>query len=165
MSSELGPAHWAGREIQQRDYFYFYKGLNETLEQERAQLKELEHVTSPSLLKFGVGTKFGGTMGAKWQMKPEHLIELALEVDRINIIMADIELDENGEPDPDHPDGMALIAPELEYLYLLFSVMTFRSFNEPTLRKWMQAPEEMKEEDRGSILTKLLGDSSDVSSE
>ena len=58
MSHELGPAHWAGREIQTRDYFYFYKGLNETLAQERAQLKELEEVTSPSLLKFGVGTRF-----------------------------------------------------------------------------------------------------------
>lgn len=158
MSSELAPAHWAGREIQQRDYYYFYKGLSESLEQERAQLKEAEDITSPSLLKFGMASKFGGTMGAAWQMKPPHLIELALDVDRLDKIDALLIRDTNGDPHPTHPDGMALILPKLKRLHVKYSVMMFRSFNEPTIRKWMATPEEQVKESRGSLLARLIGD-------
>ena len=156
MSTELGTAQWAGREIQQRDYYYFYKGMSEALEQERAQLTQLEEVSHPALLKLGVATKFGGTMGAKWEMKPVHLIELALDADRIDKLMA-LVVFKGGEPDPDDPNGLPLILPKLKRFYLKCTVMAYRSFNEPTIRKWMHTPQEKKEQDKTSLLAKLLG--------
>jgi hypothetical protein len=159
MSGELGAAHWTGREIQQRDYYYFYKGLNESLEQERAQLRQLQEVTSSPLLKFGIGTKFGGTMGRVWEMKPVHLIELALDVDRIEKIMALTVKDANGEPHPTDKDGMALVLPKLKRLYIKFSVMAYRAYNEPTIRKWLDAPEQKAKDDKVGILAKILGSS------
>ena len=80
--AEGGTAQWAGTQIQARDYYYFYKGMSESLEQERAQLSQLKDVMDPTMFKFAVGTKFGGTMGAKWEMKQPHLVEIAKIVGR-----------------------------------------------------------------------------------
>ena len=162
MSHEAGIAQWAGTQIQARDYYYFYKGVAETLAQERAQLKELGHVTEPLLFNFGVGTRFGNAMGEKWPMKPVHLIELANEVHRYYQIKADIEKDANGDPHPTHPNGAILLIPELEYLETLFAVTAYRAYGGDTIHKWMKPPEEHHKEAKGSLLAKLLGESPKV---
>ena len=163
--AEMGTAAWAGREIQQRDYYYFYKALSDTLQQERAQLKELGYVANPMLLAFGTGTRFGNAMGEKWQFKPDHLIELAYAIDDYELLKTDIERDDNGDPHPTHPDGAKLLHMELCELELLFAVSAFRAYGGDTIMKWMHPPEEKVKQDKGSLLAKILGTDQDAPSE
>ena len=156
MSGELGVAQFRGTEVDRRMSFYFYQALNEALEQERAQLTEAKTITPDSMLKFGVASKFMGTMGAKYPAKPVHLVELAQDVARINDLMYFVVLDEHGVPDQDDPNGYALIKPYLDRLYEKYGVMLFRSYREPTIRKWMKAPEEQVREQRDDALSRLL---------
>lgn len=164
MSGDVSTAPFRGTEIEKRYMYYWYLSQKELIEQERTQLTLSGRHTHPELHEFGVGTMFGGVLGAKYPMKPRHLIELARDVERIKHIDRLIDkvpnpdcyiVSKKGEltlkpeekrsglplvvPDmnPNNKRGFSVLEPYLINLRTKFGVMEYRAFRQTPIRKWL----------------------------
>jgi hypothetical protein len=183
---DIALAQFAGTDVEKRYIYYWYLAQKELIEQERAQLSMAEGITHSELHNFGVATMFGGVIGAKYPMKPRHLVELAREVERIKHIDAVIDhvanpdiFDEEGHllpekdrkglpltvPDMESDDGWIVIEPYLIRLKTKFSIMEYRSFRGTPIRKWLDevGKPDIDEETKSPLSQLMEGGDEDIS--